>query len=328
MEKRPKEVKDMQKIGRSALCALLAMVFVAATMMPLASAAFTEDDEDYTDEIDATWLADAPDMTAVEEFDELFTYDSNISYTNFWFEPTSNHTDNLIWFGFANDAQYLYIYADICPDNTTDEDDYIMAVFDIDGDGAWDNDWDDMEPWYNIYGNMTISLGGNYPFIWYKGFEETAQEDSYEHRTWAMAIPIASLDAELGDTVEVYIMGYGTLAPEYQYPIENVDGGTFPDDLTFAQVTLADAPAVTPAEDTEAEQFADSATMWLILIGLLYYAMMVLAWGKVKEMVQGYSLAGEEWKVFALVIGIPAIIMLAAIAQMQWDWVGTLWGYF
>jgi hypothetical protein len=155
----------------------------------------------------------APDVT-----DGVFNPDEweGSKIVSFYFTPQSEHPPGYIYIYEKHDNNYIYLAADVTPDNTQESDDRFSAELDVDNDDVWtceeDNSWTIGE-----WGKSQSCAGfSESELLGSAGFGETPNV-KYDHRFFEMAIPLDVL-GEYANPMGKLFWGYGTLAPEWRYP--------------------------------------------------------------------------------------------------------------
>ncbi|MFC1696898.1 FG-GAP repeat domain-containing protein [Nanoarchaeota archaeon] len=138
--------------------------------------------------------------------------DANL--TQFWFVPTSDHPEGYIYIYAKNDIDYLYFLLDVTPDNTWDGDDYCGYMIDLD----YDYDYD-IEAYLQAYDDPSFDEA--------IGFG-TSPNAGYDHRICEFKLSRDNLldfffrsmnDIDLSLEMGIAFHGYGTLSPEWTWPI-------------------------------------------------------------------------------------------------------------
>jgi len=276
--------------------------------------------DEYETDIDVPWTDVPPTIDGIIEDGEWD--DAYVVMIDYYPDPP--HRNDTIYIYFMNDADYLYIAVDLLPDNTTDAGDFCALLFDEDDNDLWENFLPDNEAWYmvNVYnysGDLMPEGWGSKPFLWAYGFDVSPNDEDVEHVMWEFAIPISNFihgELELGETVGFSINGYGTLSPEWDFPINTTANVSWDgeDASDWAKLTLAEAPAPPPTvvEGWTAAQYA----MVMIGIGTLILLVVFLNYKKtILEWV-----ANGEFRKMAMAVGTPLVLQVLGILQWHYDW--------
>jgi hypothetical protein len=311
---------ENRKIGAIVVLAI-AMAMMMTAFSPIAMAEekeFEESDEEYETELTSLWVDTPPTIDG--SLDGDWAWDMNQTYSNNWFEPISTEKDGLIWQFFANDERYLYVGIDVSPDNTSDDDDYLMLGIDLDGDNAWDEYNDtavEMSAEGFIYGMKGIYGAG--------GWEKTDQAD-YKHRVWEVAIDLSTLELTTNDTINLFMFGGGgTFDPDWWYPAENIDGGSFPDDIITAEISMSIEQPTVVVEEEETPANVVYA-MYLTMFALLSTIVLMVGFERIWNWGNELYGKGEYWKAVLIVYGLPLLFGALATLQYYYDWVGKWFG--
>jgi len=140
-----------------------------------------------------------------------------------WFEPESNHKDAYIYvYAKWDGSNYIYFMVDLCPDNSSEEEDYCDWYLDEDHDHmfGYDPDWEhfgnvdgagDTGIWsFNTPPNASHQDYADLPFA--MGFGKS-NKVTWNHRI--IEFKIATSYINQSSTMGLLILGYGTLSPEY-----------------------------------------------------------------------------------------------------------------
>ncbi len=196
------------------------------------------EDDGYVTEIESGWT----NATSVLDGDIATDEYANAFEVYWYYEPADyvNYTNETIYVYIMNDADYLYLAYDICPQNDSDADDYVLTFFDDDNNDIWEYADPDYEGFYGIDAENMTEL--NHALLWASGFGTTANSDT-NHRIWELKIPLSNFaggELELGDTVGMAIYGE---SPYWEYPLNYSDWDE-EDATNWSEVTLAIAPPV------------------------------------------------------------------------------------
>lgn len=142
---------------------------------------------------------------------------ADATVVSFYFTPESQHPPGYIYIYEKYDAENIYFAADVTPDDTQEVDDRFSVELDVDNDDVWtcdeDNSWTIGE-----WGKSQSCAGfSESELLGSAGFGETPNVE-YDHRYFEMAIPLDVL-GEYTNPMGKLFWGYGTLAPEWKYPV-------------------------------------------------------------------------------------------------------------
>jgi hypothetical protein len=184
-----------------------------------------------------------------------YTYEIYAEKISIWIEPESNHITTYNYLYIMNDMTNLYIFLDLCSDNSTEDTDAISFFLDP----IWNP--------RSLEGDFTVYLfevsretydttPENLIFGYDYGFSRSLNQLGYSHVQWEIVIPFTTIqEVPTGGIMPKEILpfprdiglgffGYGTLAPEYKYPFSFTSEETW----TYAQVHLAMIPLFTYME--------------------------------------------------------------------------------
>lgn len=166
-----------------------------------------------------------------------------------WIDPISDHKASYNYLYIMNDLDNLYIFWDLCSDNSTEPSDVFVLFIDA----IWNPR--DVSAVFNVYvfeiypdSNTTFPL--DTPFDYAYNFAPSINSPSYSHVQWEVRIPLDSIckvpPSIILDTlpfpreIGLGFVGLGTLLPEYSFP------SLFDNELTwtYAQVLLSTIPFV------------------------------------------------------------------------------------
>jgi len=321
---------------------VMCMAIAPATTVLGATGDIDTDGDGYTTDIDSGWATVPPVIDG--DIDNGEWSDAFVVY--FDYEGYPSHLNDTIYEYFMNDADFLYIGIDICPDNTYDEDDWIELYFDEDDNDEYEPYEPDLEAMYHFhrgifwewfggggepitlsaepptfpleYDPYNITFWGWKPCLYASDFDDSINSDT-DHVMWEFAIPISNFihgELELGDTVKYGNFGYGTL-PFWSYP----DAVEYPnwdeeDSSAWANITFATAPVVPVETGYTAEEYG----MMMIGIGFVIALILALLF---KSTYQQWIEAGQ-WNYVYMGMGVPLLIMGLGLLQWMYDWLGML----
>lgn len=310
--KKASEVKIMKitKLMASAVLLIATMSIIVAPFNALAVGG-VEGDE-YVTEIDSGWT----NATSVLDGNIANGEYASAFVVSWYFEPVDYDTyqNETIYLYVMNDAEYLYIALDVCPDNVSDESDYITVLFDDDNNCVYEYTDPDYEGFYGIMEDNSTEL--NHALLWACGFQTTANCD-IDHRIWELKIPLSNFaggELELGDTVGMAIYGE---YEEYMYPFNYTDWDN-EDATNWSKVTLATVPPV-PAEPTWTAQ-----EIGLIMIGI-GCAIIIIMTIFFRDFVLEYIGKGKDNIIMGL-LAVAGILNILGILNIMYDWVGMILG--
>jgi hypothetical protein len=216
------------------------------------------------------------------------TIDGNISAGEWtdadsisWFyTPDSNHHDADIYCYAKWDASYLYLMVDLCPDNTTEDEDYCDISLDENHNGNWGYgaDW---EHAFDIRGNgftgilsvnhEELGMGGGFEIEndtldAFMGFA-TSSHAAWEHRIIEFRVGLDQFN--VSDEMGILFDGYGTLTPNY-FSVE--DGNPF---TAWNNETVANWTTI-HMMDAEKTTFGGLTTIVVAFTGVMIAAAVLL----------------------------------------------------
>ena len=140
-----------------------------------------------------------------------------------WYEPETDHKDAFIYvYAKWDGSNYLYFMIDLCPDNSTEDEDYANWYLDEDHDSMFGYD-----PDYEHYGLVN---GTGVTEIWSFNTPPPDSQQDYDDLPFAMGFgksdkvawnhriiefKVATSYINQSSTMGILFMGYGTLSPEY-----------------------------------------------------------------------------------------------------------------
>ena len=197
-----------------------------------------------------------------------------------WFEPESEHKDAYIYvYAKWDGSNYLYLMVDLCPDNSTEEEDYCGWYLDEDHNSMFGYGTAKYEHYGTVYGDDTTSLWS------FHDPPETGAEDyddlpfaigygktdkvAWNHRIIEFKIALSFINQT--STMGLLILGYGTLSPTY-FSTEGANSTNYESNetcLNWTDLKLRDYTKPVQYYSPELASDIMTVVMFIFLVALL-----------------------------------------------------------
>lgn len=193
------------------------MLWALASVPVRAATTFTDD----TDELNCYLLKDTPTIDGQIAYHEW----ADAEFMKWWYEPISDHKDAYIYvYAKWDGSNYLYVMVDLCPDNSSEPEDYSMLYFDENHNNKFS--WATPSATWEHY--TDVERGGFFDDV--RAFRAPAsyQTDgtpicefgfgntdnvAWQHTIIEYKLALSYLNES--STMGFLVTGYGTLSPNY-----------------------------------------------------------------------------------------------------------------